>query len=240
MQIDRRMESSITNPAALPGPRERLAMHGARALSDAELIAVVLGTGASMLPVQVASAQLLEHAGGLYELARLSSSELERQPGVGTTKASRLLASFELGARLATRPLARAAAISSSRDLDAALRPRLRDEHREHFVAIPVDARNRPLAMIDIAVGGLTACCISPGDIFRPVLRHPAVGVLFAHNHPSGEAAPSEEDAAVTHRLAHVGKLLGVQVLDHVILGRDGYFSFLDAGLLPSGPEGVG
>jgi DNA repair protein RadC len=226
------MEATVSNSPARVGPREVLALRGSAVLSDAELIAVVLGTGASNAPVSVVAAQLLEHANGLSGLSRLSLSELERQVGVGTTKAARLIAAFELGTRLAARPLARDRPISSSRDLDAALRPRLRTESREHFFAVPVDARNRPLAVIEVAIGGLSACAVSPADIFREVLRQPAVGVLFAHNHPSGETIPSEEDALFTRRLIRAGDLLGVQVLDHVILGHASYFSFLDSGLL--------
>ena len=215
------------------GPRERLAMHGASVLSDAELLAVLLGTGSSAAPVGVVAAQLLECAGGLHALGQWSARELERQRGVGGSKALRLMAALELGTRVALRPLSRNAALGSSRDVDAALRPRLRRDAREHFIAIPVDARNRPLAEIEVAIGGLTACCVSPADVFRPVVRQAAVGVLFAHNHPSGESVPSEEDAQVTQRLCRAGLLLGVQVLDHLILGHEGYFSFLDAGLLP-------
>lgn len=214
------------------GPRERLAMYGRASLSDADLIALLLGTGASSAPVSVLAARLLDDAGGLVGLDAWSLSELERQRGIGATKACRLVAALELGTRISARPLSRAAPIASSRDVDAALRAKLRGEQREHFIAIAVDARNRPLAEIEVAVGGLTACCVSPADVFRPVMRHAAVGVLFAHNHPSGEAVPSEDDAQVTQRLVRAGQLLGIAVLDHVILGHSGYFSFLDAGLL--------
>lgn len=226
------MEATTTSSPARVGPRELLALYGSSTLSDAELVAVLLGTGASSAPVSVVAAQLLEHAGGLQGLARRSLSEIECQVGVGTTKATRLMAAFELGTRLATRPLARGSPIASSRDLDAALRPRLRGDSREHFFAVPVDARNRPLAVIEVAIGGISACAVSPADIFREVLRQPAVGVLFAHNHPSGETMPSDEDALFTRRLIRAGELLGVQVLDHVVLGSEGYFSFLDSGLL--------
>ena len=229
------METSISTSAGAvsrDGPRERLAMYGRAALSDADLIAVLLGTGSITTPVAVLATQLLEFSGGLYGLSDLSISELAQQNGIGASKASRILAALELGTRASARPLRRAEAISSSRDVDAALRPRLRRETREHFVAIVVDAKNRPIAELDIAIGGLSACCVTPADIFRPVLRHPAAGVLFAHNHPSGEAMPSEEDLLVTRRLIRAGQLLGVQVLDHLIVGHDGYFSFLDSGLL--------
>src|SRR5690606_18345940 len=118
------------------------------------------------------------------------------------------------------------------RDVDAAMRPRLANADVEHFIAIALDAKNRPVAEISIARGGLAACPVSPADVFRALLREAAAGVVFVHNHPSGEPSPSAEDVALTDRLRRAGELLGVTVLDHVIIGREGYFSFLDAGLL--------
>ncbi|HEX4353435.1 MAG TPA: DNA repair protein RadC [Polyangiales bacterium] len=216
----------------LPGPRERLALHGRAALSDAELVALLLGTGTSTAKVSIVAARLLEYSGGLHGLTRLSIAELETQPGIGTTKASRLLAAIELGARVHARPLERSRPITSSRDVAAALSPRLVDETREHFIAIALDAKNCPLAEVLVAIGGISACSVAPADVFRPVVRVAAVSVLFVHNHPSGDPQPSEADVAITDRLRRAGALLGVQVLDHVILGRGAYFSFLDAGLM--------
>jgi DNA repair protein RadC len=128
--------------SAAAGPRERLSLHGRAALSDAELIAVLLGTGASAQPVTVVACRLLEYAGGLHGLARLSMADLETQTGIGTTKACRLLAAFELGTRVHTRPLDHQRPITSSRDVDAALRPRFVDDMREHFLALALDARS--------------------------------------------------------------------------------------------------
>jgi len=216
----------------VPGPRERLSLHGRASLSDAELVALLLGTGTSGTPVGVVACRLLEYAGGLHGLARLSLTELESQSGIGTSKACRLLAALELGMRLRTRPFERRRAITSSRDVAAALQARFLDEPREHFIALALDAKNQPIAELAVAVGGLVACSISPSDVFRPVLRAAAVSVLFVHNHPSGDPTPSDADLAITERLWRAGELLGVQVLDHVILGREGYFSFLDAGLM--------
>jgi DNA repair protein RadC len=214
------------------GPRERLALHGRTALSDADLVAVLLGTGSRAHPVVSVAGDLLSYAGGLHGLGRLELSELETQTGIGTSKACRLLAAVELGARIHGRPLERHRPLTSSRDVDAALRPRFQHETREHFLAIALDAKNQPLAQLVIAVGGLTACAVTPADVFRPVLRAAAVSVIFAHNHPSGDPAPSEADVAMTERLSRAGELLGISVLDHVVLGREGYFSFADEGVL--------
>jgi DNA repair protein RadC len=207
-------------------------MLGEQALSDAELVAVVLGTGSVDQPVSIVAASVLRRVGGLHGLRQGGMAALEAVPGVGATKACRLLAALELGTRLASRPLSPARPIRSSADVDAALRARLRDSSREHFYAIALDAKNRPLAELLVAVGGLTACAVSPADVFRSVLRQPAAAVIFAHNHPSGEPGPSDEDLALTERLCRAGKLLGIGVLDHIILGHEGYFSFLDAGLI--------
>lgn len=218
--------------AAQVGPRERLMMSGEQALSDAELLAVVLGTGAPGDPVGVVAQKLIERSGGLRGLRHAGLAAISTCPGIGMTKACRLRAAIELGVRLSTRPLLRGEPVRSSIDVAAVLRPRLRDASREHFFALTLDAKNRPVAEILIAVGGLTACAVAPADVFRLVLREPAAGVIFAHNHPSGEPAPSAEDVTVTERLRQAGTLLGIKVLDHVILGHDGHFSFLDAGLM--------
>ena len=218
--------------AARIGPRERLMMNGEQTLSDAELLAVVLGTGAPGDPVSVVAQKLIERTGGLHGLRQAGLAAISACPGIGQIKACRLRAALELGVRLSARPLHRGEPVRSSLDVAASLRPRLRDASREHFFALTLDAKNRPVAEILIAVGGLTACAVAPSDVFRLVLREPAVGVIFAHNHPSGEPGPSAEDVNVTERLRQGGALLGVKVLDHVILGHEGHFSFLDAGLL--------
>jgi DNA repair protein RadC len=214
------------------GPRERLALHGAEVLSDAELVCVLLGTGCADEPVAVLAERLLHDAGGLQALARSSPRELAARRGVGTSKAARLLAAVELGRRLGAVRLSPERPLSSSRDVDRALRPRLAVAEREHFVAVALDSKNRPILQLDIAIGGLAACALTPADVFRPLLRHAAASAVFAHNHPSGECAPSDQDIAMTERLARTGELVGVAVLDHLIVGREGYFSFLDAGLL--------
>lgn len=215
------------------GPRERLQLSGEQSLSDAELLAVLLGTGTAGDPVSVVAQRLLEQTGGMRGLRHAGLAALGSCPGVGPTKACRLRAAVELGLRLAALPLERGAPVRSSLDVAAALWPRLRGAAREHFYALTLDVKNRPVAELLIAVGGLTACAVQPGDVFRLVLREPAAAVIFVHNHPSGEPSPSAEDVAITERLRQAGALLGVRVLDHVILGEERHFSFLDAGLLP-------
>jgi DNA repair protein RadC len=225
------MATATTTETKL-GPRERLSLRGPEALSDAELIAVLLGTGCPGDPVEVVAQKLLEQSGGLAGLGRSGLAAISACPGVGLTKACRVRAALELGARATARPLHPRTPITCSSDVVQALGPRLRHAAREHFYALTLDAKHRPVAELLVSVGGLTACGVTPSDVFRLVLREPAVAVIFVHNHPSGEPAPSPEDVGVTERLQRAGALLGVQVLDHVILGHAGHFSFLDAGLM--------
>src|SRR5262245_11656554 len=158
--------ASTENPTP-PGPREQLMLRGEAALSDAELLAVLLGTGTAAEPVAVVAQKLLLHGGGLHGLARAGVASLSACPGVGPTKACRLRAALELGLRASARPFDRQQPIRSSADVVAALGPRLRAETREHFYALALDVRHRPVAELLIAVGGLTACTVVPSDVFR-------------------------------------------------------------------------
>lgn len=219
---------------AYTGARERLRSAGREALSDEELLALLLGTGRASEPVAVLAARVLASCGGLRGLRQLGVGGLSSLAGVGASKAARIVAALELGHR-AAHVGASGDRMRSSVDIDAMLRARLAHLETERFMALTLDAKNRVTAEIVIATGGIASCAVSPADIFRGVLREAAVGVVFAHNHPSGESTPSEEDIAFTERLLQAGRLLGVRVLDHVIVARDGYFSFLDAGLLSAG-----
>lgn len=218
------------------GPRERLRRVGIEGLSDQELIALLLGTGAPGEPVMVVASRLLHEAGGLRGIGRLGLGSLERLTGLGPTKGARLLAALELGRRSLARPFERSVRFTSSAMVDAALRPRLATAQSERFLAIALDVKQRLIAEIEIGRGGMTACPVDPGDVFRALLREAAVGAIFVHNHPSGDPQPSVDDVQLTDRLTRAGSLLGIHVLDHVIVAAQGHFSFADAGLLPTSP----
>jgi DNA repair protein RadC len=213
------------------GPRERLRDEGVERLSDAELVALVLGTGTAREPVAVLATRLLDEARGLHALARLGIGALATRSGIGEGKAARIVAAIELGRR-AARATDRGDRITTSRDVFERVAARIADAEVEHFLALPLDARMRVLSVVAIARGSVSACPVAPADAFRAVLREAAAAVVFAHNHPSGDPDPSAEDLALTDRLVAAGELLGVKVLDHVIVARERYFSFLDAGLL--------
>jgi DNA repair protein RadC len=208
------------------GPRERLMMNGAASLSDADLVAVLLGTGLPAEPVGVLAARLLDTAGGLDKLERFGVSALSKEAGIGPGKACRLLAAIEIGRRVAATPLLRGKRITCSQDVVSALKPRLSKEPREHFLVIALDLKNRPISEFEVAIGSLGACAVKPADVFRAVLRESTAAVVLVHNHPSGEPVPSSEDIAFTKRIIHAGELIGIRILDHIIVAEAGYFSF--------------
>jgi DNA repair protein RadC len=223
---------SLDRKQARIGPRERIMMNGPATLSDADLLAVLLGTGLPDEPVGVLAARLLETAGGLDKLERLGVSTLAKEAGIGPGKACRLKAAFEIGKRVVATPLMRGKPITCSRDVVSALKPRLSKEPREHFVVIALDLKNRPISEFEVALGSLGACAVKPADVFRAVLRESSAAIVLVHNHPSGEPSPSTEDVAFTKRIKHAGELIGIRTVDHIIIGEPGYFSFLDSGLL--------
>jgi DNA repair protein RadC len=221
----------MQSTTACQGAREKLAECGVEALSDAELIALLLGTGAPNEPVSVLAQRLLTDVGGLHQLARAGLRKLASVKGVGAGKSARIAAGLELGRRSAAQPLARGARIGSSEDVYRAFGPLLGRQQHEELWAIALDARQHVLARLQLARGGLSACPVSLGDVFRPLIREGASAMVVIHNHPSGVADPSPEDLAFTERLAQAGELLGIFLLDHIIVGGNGYFSCLDAGL---------
>ncbi len=217
------------------GPRERLKQVSVDALSDEELVCLVLATGTKTLSVFELSRGVLETAGGLRSLSRMSLAEmthLQGASGLGPAKASRLVAAFELGRRALSVPLEQKRALHSSADVVEAYKSRLASNANESFWIIALDAKFRPLRELRLASGGLLSCAFTPADVFRELLRERAAAAIFIHNHPSGDPAPSPDDLRTTEELRKAGSLLGIEVVDHVIIGSSGHFSFRDAGIL--------
>jgi DNA repair protein RadC len=213
-------------------PRERLGAHGSEALSDAELLALLLRTGAGGAGVLTVAARLLALRGGLQGLARSSARELAQTPGVGPAKAATILAALELGRRLAGRQLPPGAALRGPEDVYRHYHPNLRDARQERFFAVLLDGRHRVLGHEVVSQGTLTASLVHPREVFRPALRACAAALILVHNHPSGDPTPSAEDRDVTSRLARAGEILGVRVVDHVVVAERGYCSLREEGLL--------
>ncbi len=213
-------------------PRERLLAKGPEALSDAQLLAILLRTGRrDSSAVQVAM-EVLHRLGGLSGLAACGVDELCAVPGVGPAKAAQLKAALALGRRAVATPLSTGMRLSSSRDLFTHFHPLLRDVKHELFKVVLLDAKNTVLKELTVSEGSLTLSIVHPREVFAAAVRESAAAVIFLHNHPSGDPTPSPEDRQLTERLVAAGHVLGIRVLDHIILGEHRYVSFADEGWL--------
>ncbi|PLX99935.1 MAG: hypothetical protein C0624_12945 [Desulfuromonas sp.] len=215
-------------------PREKLLAHGPDRLSDAELIALILrnGSSSSRCTALDQARLLLENFESLTRLSEADTSELCQLKGIGPAKAAEIQAAFELGRRLMSIPLTSGAQLRSAADVFNHLHARLRPLKKERFMILLLDCKHRVLRDVTISEGSLTASIVHPREVFQPVIRESAAAVILAHNHPSGDPAPSPEDITLTRRLHQAGELMGVRILDHVIIGAHRYASLADLGLL--------
>ena len=221
---------SIKNWPKEERPRERLRERGPEALSDAELLAILLVSGASNtgLTALDCSRMLLQEHLNLRNLSRASSAELCRTPGVGPVKASRILAALEIGRRVVSQKRRMGTVFQISQDVFDSYSLKFRDARQEVFTVILLDSKNRYLGEETVALGSLNQSIVHPREVFRPAIQRAAASVILVHNHPSGDPGPSDEDVRVTQRLVEAGKLIGIRVLDHIIVGEGRYFSFFD------------
>jgi len=213
---------------ARDGPRERLLRDGPRALSDADLVALVLGTGSGRLSARAVALSLTE-ALPLPELSWAQPDTIARLPGLGLARGAALAAAFELGRRGAWVPPRRGERCLDPGRVHELLRHAAHAE-KEGFWTVMLDVRGRLLRAVQVAEGSLSQCPVSPRDALRPAVREGAHAVVFAHNHPSGDPAPSAEDADLTERLRAAAEIVGVLARDHVILAAGGWYSFVAAG----------
>jgi DNA repair protein RadC len=220
----------IKNWPADDRPREKLLRRGAGSLSDAELLAIILrtgGTGASALDHARA---IIEAFGSFRQLATAGAGDLCKVKGLGPAKAAEILATLEIAKRFGEHEFKPGEPLRGSGDVYAHFRERLAGEAREHFYAVLLDNKHRKIRDVPVSLGSLTASIVHPRDVFAPVVREAAAAVVFVHNHPSGDPTPSKEDIEITQRLRAVGELMGVRVLDHIVIGRGRYVSFVDDG----------
>jgi len=211
-------------------PRERLARHGVTALSNGELLAILVGTGSTRESALDVAEALLRR--GLRGLAARTLGELEGQRGVGRAKAARVLAAFELGARMASEGPATAPTFRSPEDTARYLLPRYGARPVETFGTLALDVRHRLKREAVISVGCLTSSLVHPREVFQEAVTARAAALILFHNHPSGDPEPSEQDLSLTRRLTAAGTLMGIEVLDHVILGAARFVSLKERGLL--------
>jgi DNA repair protein RadC len=223
----------LANLPASERPRERLWTLGAAALTSAELLALVLGTGGGGKSVlEIASRMLEPGEGSLRRLAARPPAELVRLAGVGPTKAARLLAAFELAARIVREGRAALPRIREPEDVVRLFQSRLRDLAVEEFHLLALDSQSQVLRDVLVTRGLLNSSLVHPREVFRPAIAEAAAGIIVVHNHPSGDPTPSAEDRAVTRQLAAAGQLLDLPLYDHVILAGDRFISFATEGLL--------
>ncbi len=233
------MSSTCSNPGNR-GDRARalLTADGASSLQDIDLLALLIGAGGVGRDTIVISRELIDRFGGLEALRDASCVELVKVKGVGRAKAAAIIAGLELGRRSLAGAVP-GARLGSSSDVYNAFWPDMACERTEVFSCAMVDAKLRLMRTEVISKGTLTASIVHPRESFRPAVRNAASGVIFAHNHPSGDPVPSDEDRRITGRLEEVGGILGIPMLDHVIVGCAGaYYSFADAGDLEAHSAG--
>jgi DNA repair protein RadC len=217
-------------------PREKLAARGADALSDAELIAILLRTGMKGANAIEVARQLIKEFGSLGTLSRCSVKELARIKGIGPAKATQLAAAFGLGRRLAREPFTREKVDTPARVYEL-LGAEMRALHRESLRLILLDTRYHLIRVEEISSGSVNESIAHPRDVFRPALIYSAYAVVVVHNHPSGDPAPSQADHGLTRRLREAAELLQIKLLDHIIIGAPAegqlpYFSFKEMGVL--------
>ena len=228
---ERHTRYRITDLATSERPRERLAALGAGALSSAELIAILLRTGIEGLNAVQLAQDLLMDLGGLAGLHRVPYEELRSRRGIGPAKAAQLKAAVELGRRLgATVPEDRPT-IQSPSDAAALLLYEMGALEQEHLRVLLLDTRNRLIRTIEVYRGSLNTSLIRVGEVFRDAVRSNAASIIIVHNHPSGDPTPSPEDVSVTRALVEAGSLLDIEVLDHLVIGKNCFVSLKSKGL---------
>ncbi len=229
-QLLRERNSPITGVAPIDLPRERLMKYGVEALKDHELLAIMLGTGyRGQNVLEVAQAILKTHP--REDLMQMSLDQLSHLKGLGKVKASTLVAAFELARRGLQQGLGVLPAISCPAET-VALLAEIKDQRKEYFLCLYLNGRNQVIHKEVISIGSLSASIVHPREVFQVAVHHSAASIILAHNHPSGDVSPSKDDIELTGRLVKAGEIMGIEVLDHIIIGTGDFLSLKERGLM--------
>lgn len=212
-------------------PREKLMLHGAASLSNAELIAILLRTGTKK-ETAVGLAERLLNKSGLIGLAMMQPQDLCKLKGIKTAKAVTVAAALELGKRLSTAGFHERPLIRCPQDAANLMMARLRYEQKEHFISLLLNMKNYVIASPVISVGSLNASIVHPRELFRQAISYSAAALIMVHNHPSGDPTPSQEDIEITQKISAAGELLEIKVIDHIIIGDGKYVSLKEKGII--------
>ena len=217
-------------------PRERLKKLGPESLSAQELLAVILGRGVRGESVSMTAQKLLSHFGSLEGIMNASLEDLQGVKGMGLAKASQLKACFEVARRIFTKDEiaeeVKQKEITSAKEIYNLVKSKITNYAKEHLIVLSFDSRNKFLGMDTVSVGILNANLIHPRETFDVAIRRHAAQIIVTHNHPTGDPEPSEDDLEITKRLTEAGKILGIEVIDHIIVTKGSFFSFKDKGLI--------
>ena len=214
-------------------PRERLVKFGEQALSAQELLQLILGRGVVGESVAVTAQKLLAQFGSLQKLSEASIEELSSIKGIGLAKAAQIKAAFEISRRLSTQaPTYKSKELTDPEKVYRLVKSKLNDYHKEHFYIIALNSRNYSIA--EVSVGSLNESVVHPREVFAEAIKSKAASVILVHNHPSGDPEPSQDDLEITQRLLEVGKIIGIEIIDHLIISQQSYFSFKKHQLLES------
>jgi DNA repair protein RadC len=219
-------------PAPHDRPREKLARSGVGALGDNELVALVLGTGVKARPALEVAQDVLDLSGGVYGLTQAGIDDLLRVSGIGRSRAARLMAAVELGRRAISHVASERVRFGRPSDIGRYLLPLYGGHREERFGIVMLDSKLRLIRSETLSVGILDASIAHPREVFRTAMLASASAIALFHKHPNGDPAPSEDDVFITTRLVAAGQLMGINVVDHLILGAGRWYSFHDAGML--------
>jgi len=227
-----RRHNKIKDIPADQRPRERLLREGPRVLSDSELLAIILRTGSTECSAVDLATDVLIRFAGLKNLIQAGVEELSAIDGIGPAKAAQLKAALEIGRRVASLSESEKPVIKGPEDAAVMVMEEMRHLDKENFCALILNTRHQVVAKETISVGTLNSSVIHPRELFKTAIKRSAAAVILVHNHPSGDPTPSREDREVTRRLQEAGSIIGIEVLDHLIIGDNKFVSFKKKGML--------